>query len=503
VAKQTHVNYARVDCQAWTPGASMLRRRCGVDAAWCSEPSEWSVRMRARDVLLLLAAPVFFLGSAVARAQAPQGGRVSGTVFDSAAGRPLVDALVQLVAAADPARVRSTRTDDRGRFAFDSIAPGSYLAGVLHPRFDSLFIRPPTRTVMVQPGRVMDAMLYLPSTRALRGAFCGAAALRDDAAVFIGRLRRAGAGGMPTTGRVRAEWGEFVIDKKGGRTERQDVEVTTTSDGSFALCGLPTGLGVAVRAWAGTDSSGVLELMLPEDGLLRRDLVVGEGSLATTGYLRGRVRLATGAPVAGARVAVRASGVEAVANDSGVFTLRALPLGTQALETQAVGYAPRRTLVDIADSAAVTTVDVVLEPLGQAIDTVRVNAARVPLQDRWLSGFEERRKLGHGHFLDEATIERTNPLKATDLLLLVPGVTVLPKGGIVFPRHQSIGPPCTPNVYIDGVLLRDADIDYVVSAREVRSVEVYTSAGYRPAEFTTPNGCGTIVIWRGMRKGTP
>jgi hypothetical protein len=68
----------------------------------------------------------------------------------------------------------------------------------------------------------------------------------------------------------------------------------------------------------------------------------------------------------------------------------------------------------------------------------------------------------------------------------------------VFSRHG-----CEPGVFIDGALLNGANIDYVVPSREVRSAEVHTSAGSRPAELVTPNSCGTIVIWRGMRTVTP
>ncbi|MES2523873.1 MAG: carboxypeptidase regulatory-like domain-containing protein [Gemmatimonadota bacterium] len=448
-------------------------------------------------------------------AQAAPLARVTGAVYDSLASQPMVDALVQLVAEDNAAQVRSTRTDAAGRFSFDSVIPRSYVIGVLHPRVDALLLQPPTRRLTVRAGTVAEGSLSLPSARTLRGAYCGANAAHDTStAVFVGRLRRAGEARTSTTGRVRAEWAEYVIDEKGRRNEVQGVEAIANGDGAFALCGLPGGATVAVRAWAGSDSSGVVELTAPRDGLLQRDLLVGGAGITRSGQLRGTVRRGDGVPVAGARVALSAHDASAITNSEGMFALRELPLGTHALETQAIGLAPQRTPVDIVDSVSGTPVEIVLALAGQEIDTVRVNASRVPLADRWLTGFEERRKLGHGHFVDEATIERLNPSRVTDLLRATPGVRVTPspfnpaKMRVVFTRHLSNGGYCPPDIYIDGVLLNNTeregvDIELVVSPREVRSMEVYTSAVNRPAQFSAASGCGTIVLWRGMRKLTP
>jgi len=72
------------------------------------------------------AATVFSTGNAIPR------GRISGTVFNWAAGSVAPRALVEATAGADTTLVFVTLTDSAGRFAFPYLAPGAYtVRGVL------------------------------------------------------------------------------------------------------------------------------------------------------------------------------------------------------------------------------------------------------------------------------------------------------------------------------------------------------------------------------------
>ena len=69
--------------------------------------------------------------------------RVQGVVFDSIANRPLAGAMVQLVELPPGHNAHTVITDSLGRFQMDSVRPGSYVAGFLHPLLDSIGIEAP------------------------------------------------------------------------------------------------------------------------------------------------------------------------------------------------------------------------------------------------------------------------------------------------------------------------------------------------------------------------
>lgn len=87
----------------------------------------------AAAVAAILLAPVSLRAGVQ---QSSRGGRVEGVVAD-AAGGAVVSANVQLQ---DPAQavISSTRTDAEGRFAFENIAPGSYVVQVTRNGFSTL-----------------------------------------------------------------------------------------------------------------------------------------------------------------------------------------------------------------------------------------------------------------------------------------------------------------------------------------------------------------------------
>lgn len=501
--------------EAWAGGAA--------DEVGAPKANGWRGRHRTHGGSLIAYAVLIGLlwGPSVARAQ--QGtshvahARVAGVVFDSVSNRPLESATVQLVATRDASRARSTRSAADGRFAFDSVEAGEYLLGFYHPRLDSLGLAPPMGKVTLAAGDSAEAPLAVVSPATVVRASCGAATLADSLGLMVGRVRSATDGTPRGQAQVMATWSEVTLGPEGLKRSAPVVRTQADDQGAFALCGIPAGTRVIVRGWSGRDSSGFAEVDVPPHGLLARSLLVAPlatvgGGLAAgdsapaglsgTGAVRGMVRRPDGLPLAGARLTVWGSGLEATSDADGSYSLAGLPVGTHTLEARAIGYAPSREAVDLLDGEGVVR-DLQLARAPAVLDTVRVRGeggAR-----RWgLQEFEVRRRSGTGYYLDEAAITARNAFFTADLVRMIPGVTVAParrSGYLVLMRGGSNMQNCVPAFFVDGVQVHsdDGNLDAIVSVQLIQAMEVYTRISTIPLQYQAMNGCGTVVIWTGGR----
>jgi hypothetical protein len=275
---------------------------------------------------------------------------------------------------------------------------------------------------------------------------------------------------------------------------------------------------MALIASRGADSTDLIQLVVPADGFLRRDLYLGPArtvvardarptdSLALVprrlragdGSVSGTVVAAAGGlPLAGAQVRI-ADGPQARADERGEWTIVDAPLGTRMLEVRAIGQYPARQPVDVVEGAA--PVKVVLSTLRAMLDTVRILAAR-PVYNRDRDGFDLRRRSGLGRYLTPQDIVRRNPTVTSDLFRMLPGVR-LQRDSSGFSRQVLVNGVlagwCVPTVYIDGHAMNGLtadDIDDWVNPDHIAGIEVY-SGTFVPGEFQQAmSGCGSIVIW--------
>jgi hypothetical protein len=431
--------------------------------------------------------------------------------------QPLIGATVQFVASRDPSRVRSATTDSLGFYRIDTLPLGVYLVGVIHPQMDRLGLDGSAMAVQVADTGEVRLSLGLPSAATIIGMRCKDAGADLPPGVFIGTVRRANGAPLESSGRVRAQYLETTAGP-GGLTRRFPARFGDLDDlGRFTVCGVPGDATLTTRAYAGADSSGVVELRVPANGLLLRDLVIGQAQrvmlpapsanertrtvLRGSGRIRGTVRDTAGRPLVGARVSHGESGVEATSTAGGQFVLDNLPGGSRMLDVRAVGFQPQRAIVDVRDSSDVSTT-IALDAMAPVVDTVRVSADRLSQ----IAGFENRRRMGFGSFLDESAISRRNATFIADLLRTTPGLTVVPGGNgrdQVLMRGGSGSGRCVPNVFLNGMNtpVPDGVLDNLVRSSDVRAVEVYPGTGSVPLEFQGRNGCGSIVIWTGARTG--
>src|SRR5690606_33704044 len=183
-------------------------------------------------------------------------------------------------------------------------------------------------------------------------------------------------------------------------------------------------------------------------------------------------------------------------NEQGEFTLSAPSPGGYRLAAERIGYRSSASPVleleeddELRVEFLVSTEAVVLQPL-----TVVVPAERTRGQ---LSGFYERMERGLGTFIDRERIESMNPIRASDLLRMVPGVHLVPTSAgrsVILMRGR-----CVPLIYLDGMRIRTTSIDDLVNVWDLEGIEVYRGLEV-PAEFSHFSDCGAIVLW--TRRGS-
>ena len=431
-------------------------------------------------------------------ARAQGAAEVRGVVWDSVARAPLADATVQLVDAANPSASVAARavTDSAGRFVLTDVRPARYLATFMHPSLDALGVEPPVRMVnVVSPSTRIE--LATPAPARLFAPLCGAAADTMPIGAVVGLLRDAGSG-APAGGTVVARWAEFVVGAGGMRQRIRVARVGADSvTGRFLLCGVPADAELALQASRGSDTTGAVPVQPVRHGVVRRDLWVGAAGDAGV-RLAGRVRGEAGRAIPNARALVIGDSARAVADSSGTFRLLAPP-GTRTVEVRALGFAPERRVIDFVRGTE-PRLDVTLTSLKTLLDTVRVTAQRA--YSNYGNGFERRRRSGVGNYIDESQIERMRPNRFSEVLRRVPGLRVDEGiGSAAGITMRGDAASCSPTVFLDGHRMPDMDmrdLDSFVLPNDIGFVEVYTST-QAPAEFTTLDGCGVIVVWTRQR----
>lgn len=450
---------------------------------------------------------------------------VSGLVRDSVARTPLVGAIVQLVAAEGGAAINRTAVSDSiGRFSLSDVPNGRFMLGFFHPMLDSLGVDAPLREVNVDGQRAVRADLAIPSPARLRAAICGAKPASKSDVFLIGIVRNA-QDGVPVAGaKVKGEWLELSFQRGGLARRIPSLVATTGTNGWFAMCNLPSDGTMELVANRGADSTAVIEVQVPAEGLLRHDLYIGAAGAAINadapvvevstganagagprrvvrkgnGRLSGTVvATAGGKPLAGAQVSL-IDGPEARTNERGEWTIVQAPGGTRMLEVRAVGYYPERRRVDVVTSAA--PIHLTLSTLKTVLDTVKILASR-RVYDRDRNGFQHRRRAGLGHYLTAEDIARRRPIVTSDLFRTMSGVR-LESGATALDRRilvrGNMAEWCSPSIYLDGHHvggLTADDIDVWVDPDDVGGIEIYPGLGTPPEYQQGMNNCGSILIW--------
>jgi hypothetical protein len=442
-------------------------------------------------------------------------------VYDSLAHARLDGAIVNLApAGAGRGTSASVTSDSSGRFAIGGVTPGVYIVGFFHPRLDSLGIEAPVRRVTVAAGGRVVANIAVPSAQTIRSAICKTnAAAGRTTGMLVGHVDDAVTGNVVPNAVVTAQWTSFAFVN--GRMARSlpTTRATTSDNGWFAFCNLPSSATVDVQVTHGADSSGVVGIDLrPADVTMRTLYVAKATSVAVAapdaatdtlappaqlfyrgpGRLTGVVRTSAGGPpVSDVELTVQGTGLTTMSNERGEFSLSQLPLGTQTLLARKVGFARGEIGVDLVGTEPAHAV-MLLATAASVMDTVKVLASKVQAADN--TGFLRRQTLGFGHYFDAQSVARIQPFETSDLLRRVPSVRIGESGNertLLMP--SPIAGMCEPSIFIDGAKtpgLTASDLDMLVPPGTIAGIEVYNSAGATPAEFQVGLGlCGAVIVW--------
>lgn len=434
--------------------------------------------------ILTACATLVTLLTAAAGAQARAS--VNGVVYDSLVSAPLSGALVAIVGTS-----RSTISDDKGRFHFDSLAPNTYTFTAQHDAIDSAgFSGLSVKANVAGPNTSVS--IALPSFSTLYKTVCpGRVESRDSGFVF-GSISDA-KGTVVTSAFIDISWIDLTVDKAKGVKQRRTHAETKADARGFGLCGVPRDLEIEVKATADVGgASGDITLPPRAIGIRRLDLVVGaQGADAPRGVVIGRVLSTTGAPIRIARVIIDTL-PEVRTDTAGRFTIRGVPVGTQQLSVTAIGMAPTSQAVQVHPNDT-TYVDVKASAAVQ-LAPVTVSAER---QVRLAREIAERQKLGFGTIRDSSQIV-LGTIAATFRSFPSTQVVNLNRssaGDYWQIRFRDGAGTCPAIIWINGVKV-PGDMLNTLQPEDIAVAEIYPSKQLVPNEFTSiGNPCGVVAIW--------
>ncbi|HVE34805.1 MAG TPA: carboxypeptidase regulatory-like domain-containing protein [Gemmatimonadaceae bacterium] len=449
--------------------------------------AERETRLRRLAVVLLAG-----LGSH-ASAQVVRRVTVRGEAFDSLRGKPLDGASVSILGAA-----RTATADSRGRFVFDTLAPGVYTFVAYHAALDSAGITGLTAKVDVSPGTA-DVHLAVPSFATLWRVACGDSRPPVDSGFVYGTVRDALSRKPLSGATVELTWTDFSVDSaRQIHQKRWHRQTRTDGSGNYGVCGVPMTVVPNIQASNTDGASGVVDLF-DVSRVRRRDLTIaGAGDGERRGTVAGVLTDAGGAPFRGARILI-ADMPEARSAGDGSFAVRDVPAGTRQVDIRSVGMAPYVTAVDVVPHDTVMLAAQLHKIT--LLDVVRVTGTMT--QQRRISALEERKHAGWGYFRDSTTFGQLGTMSS--VFGTVPTLQVQPINGttqFVLTLPQ-ITRRCVANLWIDGVrqiTSSDPTIAYGIlndlHPDQIAAIEVYPRGATTPVEFATLNSsCGAVVVW--------
>lgn len=271
---------------------------------------------------------------------------------------------------------------------------------------------------------------------------------------------------------------------------RRKVEVETDEAGVYRACDLQAGDNVGVTAAFGRASdNAVVELTggttHTADFTLDAPRSRAAGRVVEHGTSRG---------IEAVEVRVEGSDVRAITGSDGSFKLPDLPAGRYPLLTSHIGYGTRQDTIEVS-YGAIMVYTIGLSPNAIQLAPIEVAVRSIVLEQQ---GFYERQERGFGTFLTRQSWERRHPMVSSDVLRIVPGITLARRSGIgnvVLDRTN-----CAFRYVVDGLGIGETFQIDDMPPEHIEAIEVYRGPATVPPQFRTPTNsaratCGVIVIW--------
>jgi hypothetical protein len=424
-------------------------------------------------------------------------GQIVGMVIDSLNGTYLSGAEVVIEGAKT-----TLFTDSLGRFRIDSLAPGTYQLGVFHPLLDTLGISLATQPFHVGADSSTSVLLAVPSAATIIRGTCRVRPRAQGTSAVIGHVTDPETLQPVAGAEVSLAWSEIEVSKETGvRKSPRLVRDSTDAAGKFRICGLPNSMQATLQAKRGGSVTAEIPIRIgeAETELFARTLLlsrVDSGTKVGNATVSGRVVLEGSPTNAGSRVEVVGTGVVALTNEKGEFTLRNLPSGSQVLLARHLGFGAETVPVDLS-AREPKQVTIKLPKYVAVIEPVVVTARRTASLDK--VGFSQRKRSGNGYFLDPDQIQSMHPNAVTDILRRVPGLRVsyTNQGDVVSSSRDVSGNGCVQYVVDDmpWQATDPGDVNMFVNGSEVVGAEVYQGANAPPQYSRAGQDCTTIVLW--------
>jgi hypothetical protein len=447
--------------------------------------------------------------------------RVTGTVYDSLAMRPLTGARVWLLPIEPPDAILQglapvgaklavsaavDTADAQGRYEFAGVPAGTYRLAFEHASLDTLGIVPTRYDVRLRPGSTMVGDLAVPSLTTL-AAGCvgpaGRAALPHDG-IVVGFVSSASDQRPLANALVRLTWSELIRSSAATPLAHLYTEEThTDSVGFYRLCGLPDSTMAIVQAAGPHSSTGEIPTSLGALGVVQVNLRLAEvdsGHPASApGTILGTVTDSSGRPLKDAIIALDGAHGETRTDDGGRFRLAGVMAGTQMIEVKRVGLDLARRPVDVVPGE--TSVVALTLARAQLLDAMVVTAERTR-RNAAVADAVRRHRTGLGVLLLEEQLRGRLSMQA--LIEGLSGVRIEmtnPGSSNLWVAYMRLGAgECVARIFVDG---HEQDYDYLQAMHpdEVAALEVFVRGAVAPlftsghSIFGREDNCGSIVIW--------